>query len=79
MGNEQTAKMGKTERRKSKPSLSDVRAAAGRAGAIARWSGATREKTVQVRVYERDAAALKKRARTTAEAVRELLTVAGVE
>ena len=64
---------------RKKPSLSDVRAAAGRAGAVARWSGAAREKTVQVRVYERDAAALKQRARTTAEAVRGLLTAAGAK
>ena len=55
--------------RKSK--LSRVRAAAGRAGAAARWQG-ERERTTMVRVYAEDAAWLKSQPGTIAEVVRRL-------
>lgn len=51
-----------------------VRAAAGRAGAIARWANARREPTVQVRVFEADAEWLKVQDGTIAENVRRLRT-----
>ena len=57
--------------RKSK--LSRIRSAAGRAGAAARWDGVEREPTVQVRVYAHDAAILKKRPGSIADAVRSLI------
>lgn len=59
---------------KNKKHLSAVRAAAGRAGAAARWDAAPREPTVQVRVYASDAARIKAMPGTTAQAVRALLT-----
>lgn len=49
-----------------------VRSAAGRAGALARWQGESREPTVQVRVFKTDADWLKTRPGTIAEAVRAL-------
>jgi len=55
--------------------LSRVRSAAGRAGAAVRWQGVEREPTVQVRIYEADAAWLRSRGeRTVAAAVRRLRT-----
>lgn len=57
--------------RKSK--LSRIRSVAGRAGAAARWDGVEREPTVQVRVYASDAAILKKRPGSIADAVRSLI------
>ena len=54
--------------------LSRVRAAAGRAGAVARWAGVEREPTVKVRVYASDAERIKAMPGTSAEAVRALLT-----
>ena len=59
--------------------LSRVRAAAGRAGAAARWAGVEREPTVKVRVYVSDVAAIKAIGGTTAQAVRTLLTRAAVK
>lgn len=54
--------------------ISRVRAAAGRAGAAARWAGVEREPTVKVRVYTSDAERIKAMPGTSAEAVRALLT-----
>lgn len=52
-----------------------VRAAAGRAGAAARWANAPdREPTVKIRVYASDAERIKQMPGTSAEAVRALLT-----
>lgn len=59
--------------------LSRVRAAAGRAGAAARWAGVEHEPTVKVRVYASDAARIKAIGGTTAQAVRTLLTRAAVK
>lgn len=56
--------------------LSAIRAAAGRAGAAARWAGVEREPTTQVRVFASDAARIKAMPGTSAEAVRRLLTAA---
>ena len=53
--------------------LHRVRSAAGRAGAVARWSAQDREQTCQIRVYKRDAEALKSMPGTVAQAVRALL------
>lgn len=64
------------------PNCSDihrVRAAAGRAGAAARWAGVEREPTVKVRVYASDAVRIKAIGGTTAQAVRTLLTRAAVK
>lgn len=52
--------------------LHRIRAAAGRAGGVARWAGVEREKTVQVRVYASDAERLKAMPGTVAQAVRRL-------
>lgn len=57
------------------PNRSDihrVRSAAGRAGAISRWQGESREPTVQVRVYQADADWLKEQSGTVAQNVRKL-------
>lgn len=54
--------------------LSRVRAAAGRAGAVARWAGVEREPTVKLRVYVSDAERIKALGGTAAQAVRTLLT-----
>ena len=57
----------------AKSKLSRVRAAAGRAGAAARWEGMDRHETTLVRVYTDDAARLRAMSGTIAEAVRRLL------
>ena len=49
-----------------------VRSAAGRAGALSRWQGESREPTVQVRVFAEDADWLRGWPGTIAEAVRAL-------
>lgn len=54
--------------------LSRVRAAAGKAGAAARWANVEREPTVKVRVYASDAERIKQMPGTSAEAIRALLT-----
>lgn len=59
--------------------LSRVRAAAGRAGAAARWAGVEREPTVKVRVYVSDAARIKAIGGTFAQAVHTLLTRAAAK
>lgn len=56
-------------------SLSAVRAAAGKAGADARWRDVERKPpTVKVRIYSADAARLKAMPGSIADAVRTLLT-----
>lgn len=52
--------------------LHRVRSAAGRAGALSRWQGESREPTVQVRVFKADADWLRGWPGTIAEAVRAL-------
>lgn len=49
-----------------------VRSAAGRAGALSRWQGESREPTVQVRVFADDAKWLKEQPGTVAQNVRAL-------
>lgn len=56
----------------NRTNLHRVRSAAGRAGALSRWTNADREPTVQVRVYASDADWLKSRPGTVAENVRAL-------
>jgi len=52
--------------------LHRVRSAAGRAGALSRWQGESREPTVQVRVFADDAEWLKSQDGTVAQAVRNI-------
>ena len=61
----------------AKSKLSRVRAAAGRAGAAARWEGMDRHETTLVRVYTDDAERLKAQPGTVAEAVHRLLDTDG--
>ena len=49
-----------------------VRSAAGRAGALSRWQGESREPTVQVRVFVADADWLKAQPGTVAQVVRNI-------
>lgn len=58
---------------KARAKLSRVRAAAGRAGAEARWAGVDRCQTTLVRVYVADAARLRAQPGTVAEAVHRLM------
>ena len=51
-----------------------VRAAAGKAGAAARWANVDREPTVKIRVFTSDAARIKSMPGTSAQAVHALLT-----
>ena len=53
--------------------LSKVRAAAGRAGAAARWAGVDRKPTKKVRIYADDADRLRAMPGTMAEAVHRIL------
>ncbi|MBQ5795809.1 MAG: hypothetical protein IIW14_07450 [Kiritimatiellae bacterium] len=53
--------------------LSQVRAAAGRAGAAARWAGVERKPTEKVRIYAEDADRLRAMPGTMAEAVHRIL------
>ncbi len=53
--------------------LSKVRAAAGRAGAAARWAGVDRKETEKVRIYAEDADRLRAMPGTMAEAVHRIL------
>ena len=53
--------------------LSRVRAAAGRAGAAARWAGVERRETANVRIYREDVARLRAHPGTIAEVVHRLL------
>ena len=55
-----------------KNNLHRVRSAAGRAGALSRWQGESREPTVQVRVFAADAKWLKEKPGTVAQAVRAI-------
>lgn len=60
-----------------KPTLSEVRAAAGRKGAAAKWARLKgREAKTMTRLYAADVKWLKPRARTIADAVRELRNAA---
>lgn len=53
--------------------LHRVRAAAGRAGAAARWDGVERVRTVQVRAYAADAERIRQMPGTSADAIHALL------
>ena len=57
--------------------LHDIRSAAGRAGAAARWAGVERHQTTNVRIYAEDAARLRTMPGTMAEAVRRLVRGGG--
>ena len=57
--------------------ISRVRAAAGRAGAAARWAGVERRETTLVRIYSDDAARLKAMPGSIADAVRRLVRGCG--
>lgn len=62
---------------KRKLTLSELRAAAGRKGAAAKWAKAQgREVKTMTRLYKADVKWLKPRARTIADAVRELRNAA---
>lgn len=57
--------------------LALVRAAAGRAGAAARWAGVERRQTTNVRIYREDAETIRAMPGTMAEAVRRLVRGGG--
>lgn len=61
----------------AKKSISRIRAAAGRAGATSRWGTARDRATACLRVYERDAAAIRARAKAAhtlpADVIMELM------